>query len=282
MNIGVIGLGNMGLPIALRLMEHGGGTAFGNDVVPAAMDRLTEAGGTAVKDPEELLRTCGAVFLSLPSNQLVREKLEQAVRCCRPGTLVIDTSSSVPEVIRSCAEEAARRGIDLIDCPVSGGVDGARAGTLSAMCGGDPAAVERAMPLLRAFTSRVTHMGELGSGYTTKLVNNLIVGGEITPIAEALGLARRAGLDLERLKDALSGGAAGSAVLDLKGEKMIRGDFAASSRVLIHLKDQHNAQELARSLGAAIPACDLSTGLLEKLADMGRGNEDAAAVIDLF
>ena len=282
MKIGVIGLGNMGLPIALRLLEKSGGAVYGNDVVRAAMDRFAEAGGTAVADPAELLRVCDAVFLSLPSNELVREKLEQAVRCCKRGALVVDTSSSVPEVMRACAAAAAEREIDLIDAPVSGGVDGARQGTLSVMCGGESAAVERAMPLLETFASTVTHMGALGSGYTTKLVNNLIVCGEITLLAEALGLAKRAGLDLERLKDAISGGAAGSSVLNIKGPKMIRGDFSASSRVLIHLKDQHNAQQLAKSLGASIPACDLSTALLEKLAEMGRGNEDVAAVIDLF
>ena len=125
-------------------------------------------------------------------------------------------------------------------------------------------------------------MGPLGSGYAAKLINNLIVGGEITLIAEAFGLARRAGVDLTRLMEALSGGAAASPVLTMKGSKMISGDYTASSRVLIHLKDQHNAQEMARALGADIPACDLSTLLLEKLADMGRGNEDVAAVIDLF
>ena len=282
MNIGVIGLGNMGFPIALRLLEKGGGMVYGNDVVQTAMERFAEAGGKAVEDSEELLRGCDVVFLSLPSNELVREKLEQAVRCCKRGTLVIDTSSSVPEVICACAAEAAERGIDLIDCPVSGGVDGARQGTLSAMCGGSSTAVERAMPLLHTFASKVTYMGDLGSGYTTKLVNNLIVGGEITLIAEALGLAKRAGLDLERLKNAISDGAAGSTVLNMKAPKMIQGDFSASSRVLIHLKDQHNAQQLARSVGADIPACDLSTSLLEKLVESGRGNEDVAAVIDLF
>ena len=101
-------------------------------------------------------------------------------------------------------------------------------------------------------------------------------------IAEALGLAQKAGLDMARLLEALSGGAASSPVLSLKGGRMISGDYTPSSRVLIHLKDQRNAQELTRALGAAIPACDLSTALLGQLADMGRGGEDVAAVIDLF
>ena len=164
----------------------------------------------------------------------------------------------------------------------SGSPEAAAEGRLSAMCGGSETALARVSPLLACFAARVTHMGSLGSGYAAKLINNLIVGGEITLIAEALGLARKAGLDMARLLEALSGGAASSPVLSLKGGRMISGDYTPSSRVLIHLKDQRNAQELARALGAAIPACDLSTALLGQLADMGRGGEDVAAVIDLF
>ena len=280
--IGFIGLGNMGLPMARRLLEKSGCPVYGFDIVPSAMEKLAAAGGTPEPDSTALLEKSDVVFLSLPGNQLVRANLEAAVRRCRSGSVIVDTSSSVPAVIQSCAAQAAARGVELIDCPVSGGVDGAEKGTLSAMCGGHETAVERVMPLLACIASRITYMGPLGSGYAAKLINNLIVGGEITLIAEALGLARRAGLDLHRLMEALSGGAAASPVLTMKGGKMIDGDRTVSSRVLIHLKDQHNAQAMARALGADIPACDLSTSLLEKLADEGRGNEDAAAVIDLF
>ena len=282
LRIGFIGLGNMGLPMARRLLEKSGCPVYGFDIVSAALEKLAAAGGMPEPDSTALLEKSDVVFLSLPSNELVRANLEAAVRNCRNGSVIVDTSSSVPSVIQSCAAQAAARGVELIDCPVSGGVDGAEKGTLSAMCGGSEAAVARVMPLLACFASRVTYMGPLGSGYAAKLINNLIVGGEITLIAEAFGLARRAGVDLTRLMEALSGGAAGSPVLTMKGGKMIDRDYTASSRVLIHLKDQHNAQDMARALGADIPACDLSTSLLEKLADMGRGNEDAAAVIDLF
>ena len=282
LRIGFIGLGNMGLPMARRLLEKSGCPVYGFDIVSAALEKLAAAGGTPEPDSTALLEKSDVVFLSLPSNELVQANLEAAVRNCRNGSVIVDTSSSVPSVIQSCAAQAAARGVELIDCPVSGGVDGAEKGTLSAMCGGSEAAVARVMPLLACFASRVTYMGPLGSGYAAKLINNLIVGGEITLIAEAFGLARRAGVDLTRLMEALSGGAAGSPVLTMKGGKMIDRDYTASSRVLIHLKDQRNAQELARALGAAIPACDLSTALLGQLADMGRGGEDVAAVIDLF
>ena len=282
MNIGFIGLGNMGLPMARRLLEKSGCPVYGFDIVPAALEKLAAAGGTPEPDSAALLEKSDVIFLSLPSNELVQANLEAAVQHCRSGAVVVDTSSSVPAVIQRCAAPAAARGVELIDCPVSGGVDGAEKGTLSAMCGGSETALARVSPLLACFAARVTHMGSLGSGYAAKLINNLIVGGEITLIAEALGLARKAGLDMARLLEALSGGAASSPVLSLKGGRMISGDYTPSSRVLIHLKDQRNAQELARALGADIPACDLSTALLGQLADMGRGGEDVAALIDLF
>lgn len=280
--MGMVGLGNMGLPIALNLIKTGRGPVYGYDVVPAARNRFGASGGLSCNTAEEVFQSCRVVFFSLPTNDLVRENLERAVRRCPEGAVLVDTSSSIPEVIEGRAAAAAVRRIALIDCPVSGGVEGAAAGTLSAMCGGDRAAVEDVMPLLRAFTSKVTYMGGLGSGYTAKLINNLIVGGEITLLAEALGLARRAGLDLETLFEAIRGGAAGSAVLENKGPKMIGGDYTPHSRAAIHLKDQHNAQRLARSLGAETPMCNVSTAILEKLAAGGRDGEDVAAVMDLF
>lgn len=280
--VGMVGLGNMGLPIALNLIRAEWGPVYGYDVVPAARERFGASGGLVSNTAEELFRVCQVVFFSLPTNDLVRENLERAVQCCQNGTVLVDTSSSVPAVIEGCAAAAAARDIALIDCPVSGGVEGASAGTLSAMCGGDQTAVDGVMPLLRTFTGRVTYMGRLGSGYTAKLVNNLIVGGEITLLAEAFGLARRAGLDLETLFEAVRGGAAGSAVLENKAPKMLSGDYTPQSRTAIHLKDQHNAQQLARSLGVETPMCDISTAILEKLFSAGRGNEDVAAVMDLF
>lgn len=282
MNVGMIGLGNMGFPIALRLAKVPNAVVYGFDVVEATLEKFAASGGIPVSAPQELLECCEVVFMSLPSNELIRDSFALALEKCKSGTVVVDTSSSVPEIIKSFSPQATARGIDLIDCPVSGGVIGAENGTLSAMCGGKEDAVAKVLPLLHTFATKVTHMGPLGSGYAAKLINNLIVGGEITLIAEALGLARKAGMDLLHLKEAISDGAAGSPILELKAPKMIAGDYSASSRVLIHLKDQHNAQQMAKTLGAEIPACNLSTSLLEKLVDMGRGNEDIASVIDLF
>ena len=183
--IGWIGLGTMGLPMALRLADKSGCAVHGCDIVPAAMDAFASMGGIPEPDGAALLENSDVVFLSLPGNALVQETLTDAVRRCRRGTAVVDTSSSLPAVIQSCAAQAAARGVELIDCPVSGGAEAAAEGRLSAMCGGSETALARVSPLLACFAARVTHMGSLGSGYAAKLINNLIVGGEITLIAEA-------------------------------------------------------------------------------------------------
>ena len=175
LRIGFIGLGNMGLPMARRLLEKSGCPVYGFDIVPAALEKLAAAGGTPEPDSAALLEKSDVIFLSLPSNELVQSNLEAAVQHCRSGAVVVDTSSSVPAVIQRCAAPAAARGVELIDCPVSGGVDGAEKGTLSAMCGGSEAAVTRIMPLLTCFAAHVTYMGPLGSGYAAKLINNLLV-----------------------------------------------------------------------------------------------------------
>lgn len=282
MNLGVIGLGNMGLPISERLVRYSNCPVYGFDIVQSSVNQFAEAGGMPLDTAEELFAKCEIVFLSLPSNELVHRNLLLGIEYAKKGSIIIDTSSCTPDVICGCAEKAAERGVEFIDCPVSGGVQGAVDGTLSAMCGGNKMYVARVMPLLQIFAKHVTYMGPLGSGYTTKIINNLIVGGEITLLAEAFGLAQRSGLDPTRVKDAICSGAAGSPVMEIKVPKMIERDFTPSSRVLIHLKDLHNAQSLAKTLHTHVPACDQSVQLLEELVDQGRGNEDVAAAIDLF
>lgn len=156
--IGWIGLGTMGLPMALRLADKSGCAVYGCDIVPAAMDAFASMGGIPEPDSAALLENSDVVFLSLPGNALVQETLTDAVRRCRRGTVVVDTSSSLPAVIQSCAAQAAARGVELIDCPVSGGAEAAAEGRLSAMCGGSETALARVSPLLACFAgSRDPH-----------------------------------------------------------------------------------------------------------------------------
>lgn len=282
MKIGFVGLGTMGLPMALNLVRKSGCQVVGFDVVERQCQRFREAGGVTVESAEAVFSACDIVFLSLPNNELVQSNLALAMQNCKRGSVVVDTSSSYPAVIQGQAADAEAAGVGLVDCPVSGGEPGAREGTLAAMCGGAEADVERVRPYVEMFASHLTHMGPLGCGYATKLANNMIVGTEIVLIAEALNFAEMAGLDKQRLFEAMRGGAADSSVLQIKAPKMIQKDYTASSRMTLHLKDQHNALQLGQDIGAYTPLCALATELMERMDQEGRGAEDAAAILDLF
>lgn len=282
MNIGFIGLGIMGLPMAEHLVQKSGCPVVGFDVAAGQREKFSAAGGQAAERPEEVFPRCQMVFLSLPNNDLVDANLGAAVTQCPQGAVVVDLSSAYPAVIQAHQQAAEAAGIGLVDCPVSGGEAGAVEGTLAAMCGGREADVARAMPYLKLFSASVIHMGDLGCGYAAKLANNMIVGTEVALIAEAFSFAERAGLDPQRLFEAIRGGAAGSAVLEIKGRKMIQREYTASSRLSIHLKDQHNALRLGRDIGAYTPLCALATELMDRMERDGRGGEDVAAIRDLF
>lgn len=282
MKLGVIGMGVMGYPIAVNLVKKSGLPVLGYDVVPGQREKFAAAGGVAVSAPEEIYRSCQVVFFSLPNNQLVDAYLGAAVEHCPAGTTVVDLSSSTPTVIRGHAEAARAAGVALVDCPVSGGEAGAIAGTLSAMCGGEGEDVQRVLPYLKLFNTKVTHMGALGCGYAAKLANNMIIGAGIAAVAEAFAYAGKAGLDQTTLFEAIRSGGAGSSVLEVKGPKMIHRDYTPSSRLSIHLKDLHNAQQLAQDMGAYTPLADLSARLMEQLEQQGRGGEDVAVLLDLF
>jgi 2-hydroxy-3-oxopropionate reductase len=282
MKLGIIGMGVMGLPIARNLVAKSGLPVLGYDVAETQRAKFEAFGGQAAPSPEDIYRQCGVVFFSLPSNQLVSAYLTAAAAHCPRGTVLVDLSSSTPTVIRAVAQAAEDAGVGLVDCPVSGGEAGASAGTLSAMCGGKPEDVAAVRPYLELFNSKVTYMGALGCGYAAKLANNMIIGVGIAAVAEAFAYARQAGLDERVLFEAIRDGGAGSAVLEVKGPKMLSRDYTASSRLSIHLKDQHNALLLAEDIGAYTPMTALATALMETLERDGRGGEDVAALMDLF
>lgn len=282
MKIGWIGLGNMGLPMSLQIIDKSHEKVIGYDISGAAMQKFAASGGIPSESSEQIFESCDLVFLSMPTNGLVRKYIEEALQYMRPDTVVVDTSSITRETVCDLKEQALEKGIGLIDCPISGGVQGAAEGKLSAMCGGDPDVFEKVLPYIRMFASKVIRMGDYGTGYTAKLINNMIVGVEITLIAEAFALALRDGIDLKVLMDAIKDGAAGSQVLNIKGRKMIDEDYSVSSSVKIHLKDQKNCMELADRLGSKTPLLSISTQILEDMASEGHGDTDVAAVINYY
>jgi len=282
MNIGIIGLGTMGMAITRRLIEHTHHSIWGYDVMEAPRQALRQMNCSIAASPEDLLRSCSVVFFSLPTNELVAAYFKQAIEICAPGTIVADLSSSLPEIIRAAEPAANAKDISLLDCPVSGGPQGAEKGTLSVMCGGSAAALESVRPVIQSFAGTVTRVGGLGCGYVAKLANNMIVGAEIVAIAEAMAFAQRGGIEPQLFFDAVRGGAAGGPVLELKGAQMLHPDQAVTSRLNIHLKDQHNALACGARLSAFMPMCTAATDCMDQMEKRGYGSRDAACVIDLF
>ncbi len=281
--LGFIGLGIMGLPMATNLMRNGGRLAVtGFDVAPERRELFGRAGGTAVDSVEEVCRRSDCIFLSLPKNELVEIIVTEITRLCPAGTIVVDTGSSSPALIRKLYAMAGEKGISLVDSPVSGGETGAVEGSLVLMAGGDKAVFEIVRPYLERMGKSVTYMGASGNGSAAKVVNNMIVGIHLAALGEAFCFARKAGLDLGTLFEAIRGGFAGSPVMDLKAPRLISRDYSASARTAVHQKDLKNARELAEHLGVDIPLSMMVLDYMNRLEAMGKADEDHCAVARIY
>jgi len=194
------------------------------------------------------------------------------------GGLVVDCSTISPEASRDFAAALAGQRVGFVDAPVSGGSEGAQKGTLTIMCGGSEPDVERARPILSAMGKAITHMGPVGAGQATKAVNQVILAGTYLGVAEGLVLALKAGLDAERVVEALSGGAAGSWVLQNRSGRMIADEYPLGFRIALHRKDLGIALELARQVGTALPVAGLAEQIENGLIAQGHGDDDNSAL----
>ena len=283
MRVGCIGLGVMGRPMALNLLRAGHAVTV-HARRAAAMEPLVERGATPAATPAALAAGCEAVITMVTGTADVEAVLlgaEGVVQGARRGTVVIDMSTIDPGATRTMAAALAGRGIDMLDAPVSGGPHGARDGSLSVMVGGDADVLARVRPVLDCLGSAVRHMGGHGAGQTTKACNQLLLLVTAQGVAEALVLARRAGLDPGRVREALLGGMASSSVLDFFGDRMVRRDFAAGIEARLYHKDLDIVLRLAHELGVALPAAALTMQSINGLHGQGRGREDLSAVITL-
>jgi 2-hydroxy-3-oxopropionate reductase len=283
--VGVIGLGAMGLPIAERLAARGLAPVVVRDLADPPLARLAAAGATRARLPAGLAAVVDVVVLSLPDGPAVEQVALGAdgiVFGGRPGLVVLDTSTIEPERSRAVAAELAKAGIAYLDAPVSGGTPAAVAGTLSVMAGGDPDALERARPVLDAIAERVAHLGPVGAGQIAKACTQLIVLGTIEIVAEALALGEASGLDPAALREALLGGFAASRILELHGDRMLRGDYVPGGRARFHLKDIAVTEQLKAAGGVPTPAFDAAARQLERLVEQGDGELDHAALRTLL
>jgi len=282
--IGFIGTGIMGGHMARRLAAAGFQVRAWNRT-PEKLAPLAAHGVHAADSPGAALHRAAAAVVMLSTAQVVDEVLFAAgpggtapIQSLSPGGTVIVMSSIPVEQARRQAAAAQRFGLRYIDAPVSGGEPGAREGTLAILAGGDPGDVEAAHGVF-APLGRVTRLGPAGSGQLAKLANQIIVGGTLVAIAEALELARRGGADPAALRGALMGGFGDSKVLRVLGERMVSGNFTPGSPAAYQLKDMRAAAELASGLGIRLELLDTVIGLFERLEASGESAQDVSVII---
>ncbi len=283
MQIGFIGLGIMGLPMARNLLK-GGYSLLICGHHPQKEQEL-ETLGAVRATAEEIGRRCDVVLTMLPNSPQVRQAMlgpGGAGHYMAPGSIYIDMSSINPVEAKAIGKELAQRGVAMLDAPVSGGEPKAIDGTLSFMVGGDEATFERMKPLLLTMGASAVLCGGLGAGNTTKLANQIIVACNIQALSEALTLAKMADVDPERVFQAIRGGLAGSTVMDAKTPMMLAGNSKPGFRVDLHIKDLNNALDCAHSVGAPVPMTAQAQEVLQYLHAHGDGNSDHSAMVHYY
>lgn len=281
--IGFIGLGVMGGPMAANLVTAGFDVT-GYNRSPAKVERLVAAGGRGAASAAKAVEGADVVITMLPDSPDVEAVLlgdgdSGLLAGLAAGTIVIDMSTIRPDVARSLAAAGAERGIGVLDAPVSGGEQGAVDATLSVMVGGEVATFETAKPVLDAVGRTIVHVGPAGAGQTVKAANQLIVGGTLQLVSEALVFLAAHGVDQSRAVEVLAGGLAGSAVLDRKAPAMLARNFDPGFRVDLHHKDLGIVTAAAREAGVAIPVGALVATLMGSLRAQGHGDLDHAALL---
>jgi len=283
-NVGFIGLGIMGKPMAMNLMKAGHSLKVFNRSKESVKE-LVALGAEEALSPGDAAVGVDALITMLPDSPDVRKVMigeGGVIEYAERGLLYIDMSSILPEVSREVGTALKEKGIDMLDAPVSGGDLGAIAGTLAIMAGGEESVFERALPLFKAMGSSYILVGPLGSGNTAKLTNNMIVAGNIAILSEALMLCKESGTDLQKVLDAIRGGSAGSAVLETKSPKILKEDYKPGFKIDLHIKDLRNAQITGEKLGLHMPITDLSVTMYEKLSGEGLGDTDHSALFTYY
>lgn len=281
--IGFIGLGIMGLPMAANLLKAGCSVLV-HDVSAPAMERAAALGAVPAT-VEELGESCTLVFLSLPNGDIGKAVLlgeDGLAARLQPGSLVVDTSSITPEQAGDCGRALAALGIGYLDAPVSGGEPGAIQGTLSFMVGGSEENFRRATPCFEIMGSSAVRIGDVGSGSVAKLANQVIVNLTIAAVSEAMVLAARAGADPEKVFEAIRGGLAGSAVLEAKVPMMLDRNFKPGGKISINRKDIRNVLDAAHSLDVPVPMSAQLYEIFQTLKVQGRMDEDHSAIVRYF
>ena len=282
-NISVIGLGVMGLPMAVNLVKAGH-TVTGTNRSQAKTDLLVAEGGRGAATIAEAVKDAEIIITMVPDSPDVADAVhgDDGVFANAPaGSLWIDTSSIRPDVSKELAEEATTRGMRVLDAPVSGGEPGAINAQLSIMVGGSAADFEAGLPILECVGKTIVHVGPSGAGQTVKAANQLIVAANIQALAEAIIFLEAYGVDTDAALKVLGGGLAGSKVLDQKGQKMLDRNFDPGFRLELHNKDLGIVTAAARAAGVTIPLGSTVAQLVGSMVNRGDGGLDHSGLFKL-
>jgi 3-hydroxyisobutyrate dehydrogenase len=281
MKAGFIGLGAMGANMARNIAKAGLLGAVWNRTSSVADKLAKELDVTSVGSPAYLALLVDVVVICVSADKDLLEVVEALLPGLNPGTVVIDHSTVSVETAHKAAERVKTQGALFLDAPVSGGVEGAKNGSLAIMVGGKPEALETARPVLEAEGSRIVHMGGVGAGQATKAVNQIMCAGINLAVTEALAFGAAQGLDLAKVIEVVGGGAAGNWFLDKRGPTMIRGTFAPGFKVALHHKDLKICLDMADKLRVGLPLTAMTLGDYSQLIAQGFGDEDISSLYRL-
>jgi 2-hydroxy-3-oxopropionate reductase len=278
--VGFIGLGIMGLPMAKNLLKAGYQlTAF--DINTKALDEIGKHGANKGQSPKDVAQKSDVIITMLPNSPQVKEVVlgeGGLIEGIEEGKTLIDMSSISPVTSQEVAAKLAERGVEMLDAPVSGGQEKAQKGTLAIMVGGKQEVFDRCKKLLETMGNTITHMGNIGAGQTTKLVNQVMVAVNIAAVAEGLVLGKKAGVDPRRIFDAIKGGLAGSQCLLDKAPRMLEGQYEPGFKIRLHIKDLNNVLETSRELGVAMPLSSQVMEMMKVLSADDYGEADHGAL----
>ena len=283
MKIGLIGLGIMGRPMAKNMLKAGYELMV-NDLNEEAVADVVAAGATAATNAE-IGASCDVVLTMLPNSPHVKAVMlggTGVINYMKEGQIFVDMSSINPVASKEIAAELAKKGVEMLDAPVSGGEPKAIDGTLSFMVGGKQEVFDKCKDLLGTMGASVVRCGEIGAGNTTKLANQIIVACNIQALSEALTLAQLAGVDPEAVFAAIKGGLAGSTVMNAKAPMMIAGNDKPGFKIDLHIKDLNNALDCAHTVGAPVPMTAAVQEVLQWMHNHEGGQKDHSAIAQYY
>jgi 2-hydroxy-3-oxopropionate reductase len=284
LRLGYIGLGIMGRPMALNLMRAGYSMSVWARRAQS-LEPLVAEGATVAASPAQLAAQVDVVFTNVSDTADVESVLlgpDGVIHGARSGLIVVDHSTIAAGASQRMAETLADAGVKMLDVPVSGGEQGAIAGTLTLMVGGEARALETVRPMLEVVGGTITHVGGYGAGQIAKTCNQMIVAQSLVAIGEAFTLAESAGVDPARVREALMGGFAASRILEAHGQRMLDRNYAPGFKARLHRKDMGIALQTAAELGVATPGTAVATQLINALVGQDMGELDSSALVEML